>query len=415
MKTNTFKAFILFVYILSFQAYSGGRNVVVDLEGLLHKMTVKTSLINFKIFVKYYIYNYAHYFLKKHYMKTIIQITLIVVATLMISCKSTQQVPFSKVEVTKGDFIKVNASDYPDAKAVMISEEVDFRREGVRQSIWQGENYKDLFVWQTTVIDKVLFLSDNADLDANIDYYYPEAFRYNPLVKCDMWLYGLNDKGSITSRKLQKSEFITNRVNDSTSSVELHIDEPLKGKILMRKYILHSPFYTQSEAQAPIEPFDVNPTQSKGQTALESFDNYIRKEMVSIQSYILQRNIPIVSLTHQLLLPIDIINRYKLIKLGEEDVSIEHSEVNVPFGAYVNNLYQNDYSGVMSREGGTTYEWYSYTGSPSRGTTGFRPTYKADKFVVTAKNLKPLSQNSDEELVGIEFVNLFNEFIEREK
>ena len=346
-------------------------------------------------------------------MKTIIQTTLIVAATLMISCKSTKQVPFSKVEVTKEDFIKVGASDYPDAKAVMISEEVDFRREGVRQSIWQGENYKDLFVWQTTVIDKVLFLSDNADTDIEIDYYYPEDFRYNPLVKCDMWLYGLNGKGSLTSRKLQKSEFITNRVNDTTSSLKLNIDETLKGKILMRKYTLYSPYYTQSEAQTPL---DLNLIQSEGQIPLEQFDTYIRKEMVNIQSYILQRNIPIVSLTHQLLLPIDIINRYKLAEHGKGDIRIEHSEVKVSLDSYSKGATSigTDYSRDYSRLGGTSYRWWSFTGRSHA--SGYRqPTYNADKFIITASNLKSLSPNSDEEPVGIEFINLFNEFIEREK
>ena len=307
-------------------------------------------------------------------MKTIIQITLIFAATLMLSCKSYQNVQLNNIDVTKEDFIKVDASDYPDAKAVMISEELDFRREGVPLSVWQSTKNESSEVWQTNIVDKVLFLSDDVDDSSSLYYYYPRLTSQNLLTKCDMWLYSVDDVGKMTNRQLDKDEIDIRRVDDSTGIVQIKVNEPLKGKILFRKYTILSPYYPQLEAR-------------------RDYPSYKFGYNLILRPIIFQKQIPLLFGRYQLTFQNWILERKAVKQLGEGALDVSYFKAK---------------EFMLSYSSGGSFHHRRY-GTPS----GF--AYDADKVEITVSNLKALSPNSDEEPAGIEFVDILHELIENEK
>lgn len=69
-------------------------------------------------------------------MKSLTNIFLLLLLMVFVSsCKSTELMPLSKLEITRGDFLVADASDYPDTKAVMISEELDFREQAITRPL----------------------------------------------------------------------------------------------------------------------------------------------------------------------------------------------------------------------------------------------------------------------------------------
>lgn len=317
-------------------------------------------------------------------MKAIIKTTLIVAATLMISCKSTQQVPFSKVEVTQEDFIKVDTSDYPDAEAVMISEELYIKTEGVVRPIWKTYTNQFSTVWQTTAVDKVLFLSDNADETSNLYYYYPQATAQDLLINCDMWLYNLDDRGRVVNRQLNKEEIDISRLDDSTGIVQIKVDEPLKGKILLRKYTLFSPYYPKEEVSSTFVKYLNNPD-----------DDFL------LRPIIFQKQIPLLYGKYQISLRDWWLKRYGIKQLGAGDIDVLYSKTK----EVTNSFFAK------------SPNWPPYKGTSIhyKVIDESRVDYNADMITIYVSNLNALSPNSDEEPVGIEFVNILREFIEREK
>ena len=305
-------------------------------------------------------------------MKTIIQITLIVVATLMISCKSTQHVPLSKVEVSKEDFIKVDASDYTDAKAVIISQNVDVRIQSITSAPWKYKGKSNSQVWTTTVEDKILVGVDNINNEqfTTIEYYYPKNMRWDLMTNCEMWIYSLADDKSIKTRKLNKDEMIRERVNDTISCLKLNIREDMTGKILFRRYALISPYYvsTYYEAVTPISGF------------------------AKLQPWYFQRKIPLKAGRYQILLPLDSRDPKiytELVQLGEGVIDVKSSFVKETM---IVEMSQVEFGPTVGMREIRTYR---YKLVPIE--------YNAQKIVATVSDVEALPENKDP--LGVEIVH----------
>lgn len=281
------------------------------------------------------------------------------------SCKSSEKIQSTNGSpaVSRQDFIAWDSSQYGDAKAVLLNESLDFRKKGVPRPVWKKYVDDDSSVWGTTVENKMLFLSEMSPNDtfSRIEYPYPRDVRWDLMTKCDMWLYSLDEQGNIRERKLRKNEMIRERLNDSTGSVRLNIQEPLKGKILLRKYTMLYPYYTQDG------------------------DHNRKLILTKIKPFIIQRDIPLLSGTYHLLLPVLVSSEYDLKQFGEGELNIQHTLSEESYGAYTTTPH--DLGG-----GKGVHRYTSVVGSK----------YMAENITITVSNVMPLAEGSQAKPLSIE-------------
>lgn len=282
-------------------------------------------------------------------------------------CKSSEKIhsPHTPLIVSKHDFISLDTAKYGNAKAVLLSESLDFRIESVSRPVWRKYDEYSSDVWATTVEDKILFLSENSanDTFSRIDYPYPPDVRWDLMTKCEMWLYSMDDKGHVKNRKLKTSEIIRKRKNDSIGSVILNIKEPIKGKILLRKYTTFYPYYTQYHYK----------------------DNSLSK----IKPFIFQREIPLLSGNYNFILPELVSKYYETKQLGEGHLDIQQTNSVESHYRYITTPSNSNLKGGRHIQ---------------MSTKNYLTEYKAKKVTITASNIMPLSDESNAQPLGVEIV-----------
>lgn len=298
-------------------------------------------------------------------MKTLIQITLIFVAIILLSCKSTQHVPFSKAEVTKEDFIKVD--DYNN-QSVIVSQVVDRRIKYLPRMPWRSigknmNNGENGICWTTSVEDK-MYMSGDDILDSSfavIDYFNPKNAQRDLMVDLKMWIYEITPSGDIVQRELKKNEIKRERLNDSISRISLNIDKDiLKGKMLLRKYTLLSPYYNIDR--------------------LYSIERQV--DVAIIEPWLFQYSIPLLFGKYDIYIPKGELYTSKRLKnrivvLGDGDINIVHNDESIDVDRIINS--HNSYRGTEIRRGDKEVE----------------------RITATVQNVMPLKAGSNEQPLGI--------------
>lgn len=298
------------------------------------------------------------------------------------SCKSSQHISKEHDGVFIEDFHPLAQKLTGDMKAVMLSENVDLRRESLRTLPWYingttGFKYSSShYGWATTIVDKIILLTDNINNEsfAFIDYFCPHT-RMDLMTKCEMWLYSINkEDGMISKRKVEKKEIKRERLNDSICRVRLNIKESLSGKILVRNYSLIRPYYNTKQVGTSDEP-----------------------TLAKIEPLTFQKDIPLLCGKYEIFLPdiddvLKIPLKFQIIKSGNGELNINDEQQDVKFTYYFTSLdHKND-----SRFYSTS------TGSD---------VYKATKITITVSDVMPLSQDNDIQPLGVEFVTIQGEGI----
>lgn len=169
-----------------------------------------------------------------------------------------------------------------------------------------------------------------------------------------MWLCSLDDTGGIKKRKLSKKEIVIDKT-DSIGRVYINIDEPLKGKVLLRKYVKYIPFYHENKYEKDVGMGVKN---------------------INIA---FQKHIPLLKGNYQLVLrksSSNIVSFYDFVQIGEGDLNINRT----------NSVVQ-----------GVSY--YADSGS---GTTLISASpYAASVFNISVSNVPPLAPAEDKEPLGV--------------
>ena len=285
------------------------------------------------------------------------------------SCKSSEKVHLSEPSfiVSEDDFKYLDNTKYENVKAIILNESLDFRIEGIPRTIWKKYEEQPSDIWVTTIEDKILFLSDNSTNDAftRIDYPYPKDVRWDLMRKCEMWLYSRDDRDNIQNRKLRKSEFVNVRLNDSIGSVQLRIKEPIKGKILVRKYSVIYPYYKQYQNK----------------------DNWFTK----IIPFIIQREIPLLFGSYHFILPELASNHYEMKQFGEGELDIQQTnsvELHLSYTTFPDN---------SSLKGGRHTQM---------STKSYVKEYKAEKIIVNVSDIPALPERNNAQPLGIEITRV---------
>lgn len=314
-------------------------------------------------------------------MKQLLSYSLLLVSCFYLSsCKSSSQhVSKNRDVVSIEDFRLLDQSISKGSKAVILSENVDLRRESLRTVPWYINGTpafkydSSLYGWATTTEDKIKLLTDNINNEyfGFIDYFCPHS-RLDLMAKCEMWLYSINEAGMICKRKIKKKEIKRERLNDSICRVQLNVQENLFGKILVRKYTLTSPYYNTKQVGISEEP-----------------------TLAKIEPMTFQKTIPLLYGKYEIFLPdrdkiLKIPLEYKVVKSGSGELTIKEKKLDVDYTLY---WRYTDFN-----------KSYSQTKAESE-------TYKATNISINVFNVMPLPPGSNEQPLGVEFITIQGEGI----
>ena len=297
------------------------------------------------------------------------------------SCKSSSQHASKDHDVVSiEDFRPLDQNISKGSKAVILSENVDFRREPLRTVPWYINGttvfkyYSSAYGWTTTTEDKIKLLIDNINNEpfSFIDYFCPHT-RWDLMTKCEMWLYSINEASMICKRKIKKKEIKRERLNDSICRVQLNIQENLSGKILVRRYTFMNPYYNTKQVGISEDP-----------------------TLTKISPLTFQKDIPLLHGKYEIFLPdedkiLEIPLEYQIIKSGNGDFTIKNEKLDVTYTFY-----------------STSPDFKNNQPSSTRAVKG---TYKATKIAITVSNIMPLPKESNMQPLGVGFVTIQGEGI----
>jgi len=315
-------------------------------------------------------------------MKQVLSYSLLLVSCFYLSsCKSSSQHTLKdRGMISVEDFRPLNPNISKGSKAVVLSENVDLRREPLRTVPWyingtfgfkQRSSY---YGWATIIEDKIKLLTDNINNEyfAFIDYFCPHT-RLDLMTKCEMYLYSIDEIGKVSKRVIKKNEIIKKRLNDSICRVQLNIKENLLGKILVRKYALIRPYYNTKQVGISEKP-----------------------TLAKIAPLTFQKNIPLLHGEYEIFLPdiedvLEVPLEYQIIKSGNGNLTIKNEKLDVTYTSY----------------------WTSpdFKNNQPSSTSAVRGMYKATNISITVSNVMPLPPGSNEQPLGVEFITIQGEGI----
>ena len=314
-------------------------------------------------------------------MKQVLSYSLLLVSCFYLSsCKSSSQHTLKDRDmVSIEDFHLLDQNISKGSKAVILSKNVDLRRESLRTVPWYingttaFKHDSSLYGWTTTTEDKIRLLIDNINNEpfSFIDYFCPHT-RLDLMTKCEMWLYRINEAGMICKRKIKKKEIKRERLNDSICRIRLNVQENLSGKILIQKYTLTSPYYNTKQVGISEEP-----------------------TLAKIEPMTFQKTIPLLNGKYEIFLPdrdeiLEIPLEHQVVKLGNGKLTIEEKMLEVAYTHYWTHTSFN--------------ESYGQTKAESE-------TYKATKISIIVSNVMPLPPGSDAQPLGVKIITIPGEGI----
>lgn len=274
------------------------------------------------------------------------------------------------LKVSKEDFSLANIDSLQKWDAIVLEENIYTHIKGLPSHPWKNFEENSTDVWATTIEDKILILSENFknNTSAIIEYNYPSDARYDLMTECEIWLYNLDAYGGINKVKLDENELVFKRINDSTGSVYLNIIYDISNKILVRKYTTFSRYYKNKK---------------QGEES----------QLAQIEPYIFQRNIPLLFGRYTILLPhiytdsppYDV--QYSVVQLGRGDMNINKKNTVESYRVFASS---------RKLTGGRALQ---------RSTSQSVDSYKAEKVFATVSNVIPLTENSDQEALGIKIIS----------
>lgn len=291
------------------------------------------------------------------------------------SCKSSQHATKGNdITVSKEDFRHLSDSISKGYKAVILSEIIDVRLNSPKGLRWTTGmfTYINDRQWETMIEDKIQLLENkiNDETFAAIDYFYPRI-GWNPMRKCDMWLCCLDNNGEVKKRKINKNEITDERLNDSIGRVRLNINENVKGKVLVRKYTLISPYFTITNVRLDLPIF------------------------AKITPWRFQKDIPLLYGKYEIKLPTEDyyypLLEHRAVKTGNGDMSLINDSTISEIECMTYNIYELSGGGTFPSH----IEIYQH---PHK--------YKAETITATAFNVMPLPKGSDAQPLGIEITIL---------